>query len=118
MKNVLGCLCMSAVVRSEEIKGIRTVIQISLQFLFHVGQKTPRLRRFALKLEEKAPVLYLVAILQRLGAHQFPGAFPRRDACRCVFKMLQTWHISVKTDPRVAPGLGTRLADVGQKKDG
>lgn len=72
---------MRAVVSSEDIKGIRTVIQISLQFLFHVGQKTPRLQRFALKLEEKAPVLYLVAILQRLCAHQFPGAFPRRDTC-------------------------------------
>lgn len=50
---------------SGEIKGItRTVIQMSLQVLFDVGQKTPRLQCFALKLEEEAPELYSVETLQ------------------------------------------------------
>lgn len=46
---------------SGDIKGItRTVIQMSLQVLFNVGQETPRLQCFALKLEEEAPELYSV----------------------------------------------------------
>lgn len=61
--------------RSEDIKGISRVLPISLQLPFNVGQKTPRLQRFALKWGEKAAGLYLVEMLQRLGAQQLPGAF-------------------------------------------
>lgn len=50
---------------SGDINGImRTPIQMSLQFLFNVGQKTPRLQCFALKLEEEELVLYSVEIPQ------------------------------------------------------
>lgn len=63
---------------SGDINGImRTPTQMSLQFLFNVGQKTPRLQCFALKLEE-APVLYSVEIPQ----NQFLCAFPLRVLMR------------------------------------
>lgn len=62
---------------SGDIKGItRTVIQKSRQVLANVGQKTPRLQCFALKLEEEAPELYLVETLQNSFS-----AFPIRDVC-------------------------------------
>lgn len=68
---------MKAVVMSGDIKGItRTVIQMSLQVLFNVGQKTPRLQCFALKLEEEDPELYSVETL-----HNRFSAFPLRDVC-------------------------------------
>lgn len=68
---------------TADIKGVRTVIQTSLQFLFTVGRKTPRLQHFVLKLEGKAPVLYLVEMLSAL---QVPGAFPRPDVSLKCFK--------------------------------
>lgn len=55
---------MNGVVMSGDVKGTtRTVIQMRLQFLFNVGQKTPRLQCFALKLEEETPELYSVPVL-------------------------------------------------------
>lgn len=75
------------------------MIHVSLQLRFHVGQKTPRLRRSALKLEEHSPALYLVAMLQRLQAH----------------RLLKTRRMPEKTHP---PGLRSRSPDVGQTGTG